>query len=145
MTTPPPTGRRRLARDVLLLQLKLLLDAARDLVLSPITLAAAAIDFVLGSGGPPRLFNAALRLGQRSDEWIDLWAAARGPEATDHANVDLLMARLEEAVRDPKTGARRARVLKRWAEREVARARRRVSGDTALPNSGEADTRGAPS
>lgn len=126
MTTPLPTGRRRLARDVLLLQLKLLLDAARDLVLSPVTLAAAAIDFVLGGSGPPRLFNAALRLGRRSDDWIDLWAAARGPEATDHANVDLLLARIEEAVRDPKTGARRARILKRWAERELARARRRA-------------------
>ena len=126
MNTPPPTGRRRLARDVLLLQLKLLLDAVRDLVLSPVTLVAAAIDLVLGQSGPPRLFNAALRLGQRSDDWIDLWAAARGPDATDHANVDRLMARLEEAVRDPKTGARRARILRRWAERELARARRRA-------------------
>ena len=131
MTTPLPTGRRRLARDVLLLQLKLLLDAARDLVLSPVTLAAAAIDFVLGGSGPPRLFNAALRLGRRSDDWIDLWAAARGPEATDHANVDLLLARIEEAVRDPKTGARRARILKRWAERELARARRRSVAPTS--------------
>jgi hypothetical protein len=29
------------------------------------------------------------------------------------------LANLEQAIRDPKTGARRARILKRWAERQV--------------------------
>ena len=130
MSTPPTTSRRGLARDVLLLQIKLLLDALRDVALSPLTLAAAALDFILAGRQPPRFFHAMLRLGQRSDDWIDLWAAIRGTAAADRANVDLLLARVEEVVSDPKTGARRARVLKRWAERELACARRRVAGDT---------------
>ena len=127
MSTPPTTGRRQLARDVLLLQLKLLLDALRDIVLSPLTLAAAALDLALSRWQSPRYFHAVLRLGQRSDDWIDLWAAIRGTRATDRPNVDLLLARVQEVVSDPKTGARRARVLKRWAERELARRRGRVS------------------
>jgi len=129
MNPEPVANPRSLARDVLLLQVKLLLDALRDVVLSPLTLAAAAIDLALSRWQSPRYFRAVLRLGQRSDDWIDLWAAIRGARATDRPNVDLLLARVEEVVSDPKAGARRARVLKRWAERELARARRRVAGD----------------
>jgi hypothetical protein len=33
-------------------------------------------------------------------------------------------------VRDPKVGAYRARVLKRWAERQMSRARQRVKTDS---------------
>jgi hypothetical protein len=117
--------RSSLARDVLLLQFKLLLDALRDLALSPLTLAAAALDFLLAGRQPPRYFHAVLKLGERSDEWIDLWAAARGARATDRENVDAMLARIEEVISDPKTGARRARVLKRWAERQMSRARKR--------------------
>ncbi len=121
--TAPTRG--TLARDVLLLQFKLLLDALRDLALSPLTLAAAALDFLLAGRQPPRYFHAVLKLGERSDEWIDLWAAARGARAADRENVDAMLARIEEVISDPKTGARRARVLKRWAERQVSRARKR--------------------
>jgi len=117
-------GPRSLARDVLLLQVKLLLDAARDLLLSPLTLVAAALDLALSRFQPPRYFHAVLRMGQRSDAWIDLWAATRGAHSTDRPNVDLLLARVEEIVVDPKQGARRARVLKRWAERELMRTHR---------------------
>lgn len=121
-------SRRSLLRDVLLLQLKLLLDAVRDVALSPLTLAAATLDFLLAGRLPPRYFHAVLRLGERSDEWIDLWAATRGARSTDRENVDAMLARIEEVISDPKTGARRARVLKRWAERQVSRARQRGDG-----------------
>lgn len=138
MNPEPVASPRSLARDVLLLQIKLLLDALRDIALSPLTLAAAALDLALSRWQSPRYFHAVLRLGQRSDDWIDLWAAIRGTRATDRANVDLLLARVQDVVSDPKTGARRARALKRWAERELARARRRASAD--LPAQGRADT-----
>ena len=83
MTTNPDaaSARKTLVRNVLLLQLKLLLDALRDLALSPLTLAAAAVDFVLAGHQPPRYFRGVLKLGERSEEWIDLWSAARDPDA----------------------------------------------------------------
>lgn len=124
-------GNRKLIRDVILLQFKLLLDALRDIALSPLTLAAAALDLVLSRSQPPRYFYAVLKLGERSEEWIDLWAAARGARATDRENVDALLARVEEVVSDPGVGARRARVLKRWAERQLAKARKQVEADKA--------------
>ncbi|HOX72646.1 MAG TPA: hypothetical protein PLR28_06230 [Dokdonella sp.] len=118
--------RRRLIRDFALFQLKLLLDALRDIVLSPISLAAVILDLMLSGQQAPRYFRAVLRLGERSEEWIDLWSAARGAKSADRTNVDALLARVEEVVSDPKVGARRARVLRRWAERQLSRARKRA-------------------
>ncbi len=127
--------RRKLVRDVLLLQVKLLLGAARDLALTPVTLTAAAIDFVLAGRHPPRWFYFVMRMGERSENWIDTWSAARGEHEPPRENVETLLLRVEEVVRDPQMGARHARVLKRWAERQVARARQRISAQGANADS----------
>lgn len=122
---------RSLLRDVLVMQVKLLTEAARDLALSPVLLGAAALDLVLARWQSPRYFHQAMRLAERSDQWIDMWSAAREPHETDHANIDQLLNKIEEIVQDPKTGARRARALRRWAERRVARAAREAQGAVA--------------
>lgn len=127
MTSKPQTVRRSLIRDVAFFQFKLVLDTLRDLVLSPLSLAAALLDFLLSGHQPPRYFYAVLRLGERSEEWIDLWSAGRDARSREHMSVDALLAHVETVVSDPKSGARRARVLKRWAEQQVARARREKS------------------
>jgi hypothetical protein len=124
---------RVLARDILVLQLKLVIEAARDLLLSPLSLAAALLDVMLSKRQEPRYFRAVLDFGRRSDEWIDLWAAARGPSRQAQGAVDSVLNNVEEVLRDPQAGARRAKVLKRWAERQMSRARRNV--DQRLPPS----------
>ncbi len=113
-----------LLRGVAVLQLKLLLDAARDLVLSPLAIVAALVDLVQLRRREPRYFRAVLRIGERSDRWIDVWSGG-DEHAPPRENVDALLARVEEVVRDPQVGARRARVLKRWAERQLKHAARR--------------------
>ena len=123
MTEPTRRPAAPLIRTTLLLQLKLLIGAARDLVLSPLTLVAAVVDLGLLRRQEPRYLRLVLQLGERSEAWIDLWSGAREPHEAPRENVDALLARVEEVVRDPQTGARRARVLKRWAEREIARRR----------------------
>jgi hypothetical protein len=114
-----------LIRAVALLQLKLLLGAVRDLALSPVTLAAAALDLVFLKSHEPRFFRGVLRIGEHTENWIDLWSHGRDAQAPPRENFEALLARVEEVVRDPQSGARRARVLKRWAERQIARARQR--------------------
>lgn len=116
-----------LIKAVALLQLKLLLGAARDLALVPLALAAAVLDLLLLKWREPDFFRDVLRLGEHSDAWIDVWSFGRGAQSPSRENVDALIARVEEVVRDPQTGARRARVLKRWAERQLARARQRAA------------------
>jgi hypothetical protein len=128
------TAGSKLASDVLRFQVKLWLEALRDVVLSPVTLGAAALDLMLLKRQPPRYFRALLALGRRSEDWIDLWsmvdAGAKGE------NVDALLAQIERVVRDPRVGARRARMLMRYAERAVgdaARQARQPRPPTASP------------
>jgi hypothetical protein len=116
-----------LIKSVAILQLKLLLDAARDLALAPTALAAALLDLVLIKQQEPRFFRGVLRIGEHSDRWIDVWSGGRDADEPHRENVDTLIARVEEVVRDPERGARHARVLRRWAERQMARARRRAT------------------
>jgi hypothetical protein len=138
----PDTKRKAapLIRAVALLQLKLLLGAGRDLLLSPLTLVAALFDVLQLERQEPRHLRQVLRFGERMDEWIDVWSGARDEEAPPRENVDALLARVEEVVRDPQTGARKARVLKRWAERQVARARKQAAQKIAAR--GTEDARG---
>ena len=120
-----------LVRAVVVLQLKLALSAARDLVLIPLVLAAALADIIQLKTHVPRYFRQILKVGEHSDRWIDVWYSAHDSQQEPRGNVDALLSRVEEVVRDPQTGARRARVLKRWAERQMARARQRASGEVA--------------
>jgi len=112
-----------LIRAVIVLQLKLLLGAGRDLVLIPIALVAALWDLMRLKQHEPRHFRQVLTIGEHSDRWIDVWYANHDQKAQPRENVDALLTRVEGVVRDPQTGARQARVLKRWAERQIARAR----------------------
>jgi hypothetical protein len=99
-------GRWHLIRDVLVFQLKLVLDGVRDVILSPISLIAALLD--LATGGERRnggAFYSLLRFGHRTDRWINLFGAT-GPSDVDEAPVvDDLVARLEAALaRDVEEG-----------------------------------------
>lgn len=131
MTAPVPPGQRPrpLLGDLLRLQLKLALDALRDLVLSPVALAAAAVDGLTGRRDRDALFYRLLRLGRRSEAWIDLWGAAREPGEPHPANVDDLLGHVEAVLRDPRSGTRRARAVQRWLERERRRRLASPSGD----------------
>ncbi|HEY6985105.1 MAG TPA: hypothetical protein VH375_03405 [Rhodanobacteraceae bacterium] len=116
-----------LIKSVAVLQVKVLIGAARDLALGPAAIVAGLIDLILLKHQEPQFFRAALRFGERTDRWIDVWSGARSPDEPRRENVDALIARVEDVVRDPQQGARHARVLKRWAERQVARAGQRAA------------------
>lgn len=117
-------------REVLGFQLKLALEALRDIALIPVSLVAAAIDMVMMKKQAPQYFRSMLTLGRRSDDWIDLWATADAGDAKP-ANVDALLMQIEQVVRDPRGGQRKARVLMRWAEMNLARQRRKP--DASMP------------
>lgn len=70
--------RWRFLRDVVVFQLKLVLDAARDIALSPASLAAALLDVFAQGERPGRIFYRVLELGRRSEDWIDLFGGFEG-------------------------------------------------------------------
>ncbi|MEJ2523602.1 MAG: hypothetical protein P8080_12130 [Gammaproteobacteria bacterium] len=95
--TPPVRERWALIRDVAVLQAKLLADALRDLLLAPLALVAAAVDLVRPGGG---LFDEVLRLGRRTDRWINLFGHEAAGDSEGEASLDELASRLERRIRE---------------------------------------------
>ena len=89
--------RWELIRDALVLQIKLAVDALRDLVVSPVSLVAAAIDLVRGGERPGDLFYAVLAAGRRSEEIINLFGEADRAGGRP-ASLDALVAHVEKLV-----------------------------------------------
>ncbi len=96
-----------LIRDVAVFQIKLLFDGFRDLLLLPISLITGIVSLVKGGRKPSSEFYDLLRVGRRSERWINLFGAAshlHGP-ATDEDrfpvdDVDEMVSRVESYVVD---------------------------------------------
>ena len=67
-----------LIRDVGVLQVKLLIDGFRDLILLPASLVAGLISIINSRDGSPGLhFYRLIALGKQSEGWINLFGALR--------------------------------------------------------------------
>jgi hypothetical protein len=75
-----PDDRWKFVRDVMVFQLKLLLDNVRDLVLMPVSLGAALIDLVFRGEREGERFYKVLRWGSHSEEVIDVYSAIQHHE-----------------------------------------------------------------
>lgn len=82
-------GRFGLLRDATVFQLKLFVDGFRDLLLAPISIVLAMLDFITNGDRFYRLLN----LGRRSDHWINLFGASEKDTGLDDA-----VERVERAV-----------------------------------------------
>lgn len=110
--TENETGNERwvLIRDVLVFQCKLLVDGFRDLVLLPLSLIAGIVSLVGKGPSPGCEFYDLLRMGRRSERWINLFGAAEKQEsgrveAADDppsatSDLDALVARVESFLLD---------------------------------------------
>jgi hypothetical protein len=112
--------RWRLMRDVVVFQIKLGMEAVLDLTLIPVSLAAAALDLLLGNWRRPRWFHAVLRFGERCEHRIDLWRVATPGVDAPPSEVDAIMRSIETLVRNPRTGPDKVRELRRWAAAKLA-------------------------
>jgi hypothetical protein len=65
--------RTDLARDAGVLQLKLLVDGLRDALLIPVSLVAALLGLLRGGADCDREFRRVIKLGRRSERWINLF------------------------------------------------------------------------
>jgi len=90
-------------RDVAVFQLKMFLDNVRDLVLMPVSLAAALCDLILKGDREGALFYRVLRWGRHSERVIDVYSAIENhpPDTFEIGRdytVDGVIARLENVV-----------------------------------------------
>ena len=112
-------SRLRLARDVIVFQIKCAFEALLDLTLIPVSLAAAGIDLLLGNWRQPRWFHTVLRFGERCERRIDLWGVGKNAEVAD-AEINAVMRSVETLMRSPGVGPQKVRELRRWAATKLA-------------------------
>ncbi|WP_281560721.1 hypothetical protein [Thalassomonas sp. RHCl1] len=74
--TEPRLSRWQLLRDIGIFQVKLAFDAIRDLLLSPVSIVSAVIDVIRGHQYPQSYFYKVMRLGRKTDHWLNLFGAA---------------------------------------------------------------------
>jgi len=102
--SPPPPRidkmrRRRLVRDLIRFQAKLLVDAFKDLLLSPIAIIAAVLDFLQPQGRPDMRFYRVLAFGRQLETRIDLFGVRRGSgQEPDDWTVDGVLDQVETRI-----------------------------------------------
>lgn len=128
MDVPSGTPRRVLVRDLLIFQLKLLLDGLKDLFLAQLALWAAIVDFCLPRRVRGRLFYGLLQRSERFDLWLNLYRPASQAQHTgdglfgaSRAGANTLLGELEAVVRQKVEVAGRSD----WAQRAAQAARRK--------------------
>jgi hypothetical protein len=120
MTDKSHDTRWRLLRDVVVFQIKLGMEAVLDITLIPVSLAAAAMDLLLGNWRRPRWFYAVLRFGERCEHRIDLWGVATPGVDAPRSDADVLLRSIETLVRNPGIAPDKVRELRRWAATKIA-------------------------
>ena len=77
-TTRPALSRSTLARDIVVLQAKLLVDGLRDLILVPASLIVGIVSLVAYNDRKPGAeFYRLLYAGKQSEHWINLFGALK--------------------------------------------------------------------
>jgi hypothetical protein len=135
----PLEGRDRwsLIRDIAVLQVKLVVDGFRDLLLVPASLSVGIISLASGEDGKPGAqFYRRLILGKQSEHWINLFGALRNappdlrhPELFPDADMDEIVGRIEAFVIDEeKRGGITTQAKKRFDQALDALHRRGKAG-----------------
>ncbi len=106
-TAAQTPDRWMLIRDVAVLQVKLVFDGLRDLVLVPVSILMAVISLVKGGDRPGPQFYDLMRLGKESEHWINLFGAAEHARKSGTApghfagrDIDAMVSRVEAFVVD---------------------------------------------
>jgi hypothetical protein len=100
---PNSDDRWKFVRDVVVFQLKMLLDNGRDLVLMPVALVAALIDLLLRGEREGARFYRVLRWGWHSEKVVDVYSAIENHppdkfQVSEAYTVDGVISRLENVV-----------------------------------------------
>jgi len=88
-------------RDAAVLQIKLLVDGVRDAILIPLSFLAALIGLIEGGQNCDEKFRRVVRLGRRSERWIDLFGE-QSPAGISHpaGSMDKILNQVESIVLD---------------------------------------------
>lgn len=130
---PRRQSRIRLVRRVALLQVKLLADGLRDVVMMPLSLAAAALGMVSGRRDPELYLDRLMYFGRETDRWINLFDHEDPDDPRRRAPLDRVAEEIEATIlRDFENGGLSAQGAKRL--RRLATRLRRERPSAAAPD-----------
>lgn len=101
-----------LIRHVIVFQLKLGLDALRDILMSPVSIVLAVTDIMMANNHQQSYFIRLMRLGKKSDEWINLFDSdipnsesqdnkvTEDSEVAVDSNVDFWFTKIEKVIKE---------------------------------------------
>ena len=93
------SSRASLVWQVIFLQLKLMVDGLRDVILVPITLVAGLMGLIIGGDHPEKYFQKVLSFGRQSEIWINLFGQ-RKHDGTSDAMLEPFRARVINETQD---------------------------------------------
>jgi hypothetical protein len=85
-------------RDLLAFQFKLVLDAARDLLLSPISIIAVLVSLLSRQDNPGKHFYLLLRIGYKVDQWINLFGTTGSNTEDPLVSSDTYLKKVEDLI-----------------------------------------------
>jgi hypothetical protein len=103
---PSSNERWALIRQAIFFQLKLGLDALRDILMSPVSIVLLIVDIIMGNYHQQSYFLRLMRLGKKSDHWINLFdvelpnAKPQDDNLTADSNVDVWFTKIEEVIKE---------------------------------------------
>jgi hypothetical protein len=74
-------AKRVVLRDLMIFQLKLLMDGMKDIVLSPVSAIAAGLDILFPGPQTGHRFYMVMSVGEKFDRWLNLFGAADRADA----------------------------------------------------------------
>jgi hypothetical protein len=128
------SDRWTLIRDVAVLQVKLIVDGLRDLILVPLSLIAGIVSLASGEKGVPGTqFYRLLGVGKQSELWINLFGAMRNaPPDLEHpmpfpdSDMDEIVGKIEAfVINEEKRGGMTAQARERFEKAIDAMQKRR--------------------
>ncbi|KGJ98409.1 hypothetical protein [Thalassotalea sp. ND16A] len=106
----PVIARWALIRDMLVFQVKLAMDAIRDLFLSPVSIICGLVDILKGHSLSQSYFHKLMRFGHKTDSWLNLFGnhntgaehinVIDSQKAKADVNVDQLFSQVESLLKE---------------------------------------------
>jgi hypothetical protein len=106
----PEITRWALIRDLFVFQLKLAMDAIRDLLLSPVSIFCGLIDILSGHSHSQSYFHKLMAFGHQTDSWLNLFGSydkdtenvnvKRSQNTKTDVNVDQLFSQVETLLKE---------------------------------------------
>jgi hypothetical protein len=128
-----------LIRHAIFFQLKLGLDALRDILMSPVSIVLIITDIVMANNHQQSYFIRLMRLGKKSDHWINLFgvdltnALPKNIKVAEDNNVDYWLTKIEKVLKEQQVDGK----LTQSGKEKLKQYFRRINQPTDKPEDKE--------